>query len=100
MKEAFFAELCEGASCGERAWGVKTAACDTIKAMETIKKKTSQLQSPQGRMLIAIIVITAAFYIWQVYTTTSGPERFPISYSQFMEELNASNIKSVSRNCG
>ncbi|HTP03593.1 MAG TPA: ATP-dependent zinc metalloprotease FtsH [Nitrospirota bacterium] len=64
--------------------------------METIKNKTSQLQSPQGRILIAIIIISAAFYIWQVYTTTSGPERFPISYSQFMEQLNSSNIKSVS----
>jgi cell division protease FtsH len=64
--------------------------------METIKNKTSQLQSPQARILIAIILLTAAFYIWQVYTTTSGPERFPISYSQFMEQLNASNIKYVS----
>jgi cell division protease FtsH len=64
--------------------------------METVKNKTSQLQSPQGRILIAIILISAAFYIWQVYTTTSGPERFPISYSQFMEQLNESNIRSVS----
>ncbi|HSA79160.1 MAG TPA: ATP-dependent zinc metalloprotease FtsH [Nitrospirota bacterium] len=64
--------------------------------METIKNKTSQLKSPQGRLLIVIILATAAFYIWQVYTTPSGPERFPISYSQFMEQLSASNIKSVS----
>jgi cell division protease FtsH len=64
--------------------------------MDTIKDKTSQLKSPQSRLIIAIIFITAIFYIWQLYTTPSGPEHFTISYSQFMEQLNASNIKSVS----
>jgi cell division protease FtsH len=64
--------------------------------MDDIKNKSSQLKSPQGRILIAIILLTATFYIWQQYTTPSGPERFPITYSQFIEQLNASNVKSVS----
>ncbi len=64
--------------------------------MEPIKKKTDLLKSPQGRMVLAIILISAVFYFWQLYTTPSGPERFTISYSQFMAQLNASNIKSVS----
>jgi cell division protease FtsH len=64
--------------------------------MDDLKNKTNRLKSPQGQLLIAIILISAAFYIWQAYTAPSGPERFPISYSQFMEQLNASNIKSVS----
>ena len=64
--------------------------------MKTIKNKTDQLKSPQGRLLIVIILISAVFYLWQLYTTPSGPERFPISYSQFMEQLNATNVKSVS----
>jgi len=61
-----------------------------------VKDKTSRLKSPQGRLIIAIILISAAFYIWQQYVTPSGPERFTISYSQFIDQLNLSNIKSVS----
>jgi cell division protease FtsH len=64
--------------------------------MDAIKDKTTQLKSPQGRLIIAIVLISAAFFIWQLYATPSGPERFTISYSQFMDQLNASNIKSVS----
>ena len=64
--------------------------------METIKNKTDQLKSPQSRLLIAIVLISAVFFFWQLYTTPSGPERFPISYTQFMEQLNSSNIKAVS----
>ncbi len=64
--------------------------------MDSVKDKASQLKSPQNRLLLAIILISVAFFIWQQYTTPTGPERFPISYSQFMEQLDASNIKSVS----
>ncbi len=64
--------------------------------MDDTKNKSSQLKSPQGRILIAIILLIATFYFWQQYTTPSGPERFPITYTQFIEQLNASNIKSVS----
>ncbi|MGE5173931.1 MAG: ATP-dependent zinc metalloprotease FtsH [Betaproteobacteria bacterium] len=64
--------------------------------MDADKDTTGPFKSPQGRILIALILLIAAFYIWQQYTTPSGPERFPITYSQFIEQLNASNIKSVS----
>jgi cell division protease FtsH len=64
--------------------------------METIKNKTNQFKSPQGQLLLAIILISTVFYLWQLNATPSGPERFTISYSQFMEQLNASNVKSVS----
>jgi cell division protease FtsH len=64
--------------------------------MNAIKNKAIQLKSPQSRFLIAIILVSVAFYIWQQYTTPSAPERFTISYSQLMEQLNTSNIKSVS----
>ena len=64
--------------------------------MDVLKNKSIQLKSPQSRLIIAIILISASFYIWQVYTTRPALERFTISYSQFMEQLNASNIKSVS----
>ena len=60
------------------------------------KDMTDLFKGPQGRLLIAFILLAAVFYIWQLYTVPSGPERFAISYSQFMEQLDASNIKSVS----
>jgi cell division protease FtsH len=64
--------------------------------MDAIKDKASPLKSPQGRLILAVILISAAFFVWQLYATPSGPQRITISYSQFMEQLNASNIKSVS----
>ncbi len=64
--------------------------------MEPRQDKTGQLKSPQGRFIIAIVLVIAAMYIWQVSSLPSGPRRSTISYSQFMEQLNASNIKSVS----
>src|SRR5208337_4191534 len=64
--------------------------------MDAVKDKASQLKSPQGRLVIAIILISAAFFVWQLYSAPSGPERFTIFYSQFIDQLNLSNIKSVS----
>jgi cell division protease FtsH len=64
--------------------------------MNKTKGIIDQLKGPQGRLLIAIILLAVVFYIWQTYTVPSGPERFAISYSQFIDQLDASNIKSVS----
>jgi cell division protease FtsH len=61
-----------------------------------VKDMASWLKSPQGRLLTAVILLTVVFYLWQLYMVPSGPERYPLSYSQFMEQLNGSNVKSVS----
>jgi cell division protease FtsH len=68
----------------------------TMDAKGNPKDMIGRLKSPQGRLLTAVILLTMAFYIWQLYTTTSGPERYALSYSQFMGQLDASNVKSVS----
>ena len=60
------------------------------------KDMTGRLKSPQGRLLTAVILLTVVFYLWQLFTATSGPERYALSYSQFMGQLDASNVKSVS----
>ncbi len=57
---------------------------------------TDQFKGPQGRLWLAVILLAAVFFIWQLYAPPSGPGRFAISYSQFMQQLDASNIKSVS----
>jgi cell division protease FtsH len=66
--------------------------------MDVVKNKILQFKSPQSRLILAIVFISAAFYIWQLYAMRPAPERFTISYSKFLEQLNASNIKSVSIN--
>jgi cell division protease FtsH len=64
--------------------------------METIQNKISGFKGPQTQLLLVIVLLSTVFFLWQLYTTPSGPERFPISYTQFMEQLNASNVKTVS----
>jgi len=43
-----------------------------------------------------ILAVTLVLYIWNVYFMPSTPQTYPLNYSQFMEQLNANNIKSVS----
>jgi cell division protease FtsH len=64
--------------------------------MEPIQDKRNPFKSPQSGLIATIILISVALYIWQLSTVPSGPERFTISYSQFMEQLDGSNILSVS----
>ena len=64
--------------------------------MDSPQDKPDRLKSPHGRLLIAVILISAALYLGQFSTLPSDPRRAAISYSQFMEQVNASNIRSVS----
>jgi cell division protease FtsH len=64
--------------------------------MDSSQEKTDRIKGPPSRILIAIVLIAAALYVWQFSTVPSGPPRFAISYSQFMEQLDASNIRSLS----
>jgi cell division protease FtsH len=54
------------------------------------------VKGPQGRLLLIILLLAVVFYISKLYTIPAGPERYALSYSQFMDQLNASNIKSIS----
>ncbi|MGC1456061.1 MAG: ATP-dependent zinc metalloprotease FtsH [Nitrospirota bacterium] len=57
---------------------------------------TDQFKSPQGRLLLAVVLLTIVFYVWQLSTTPSVSPHYPVTYTQFLEQLDASNIKSVS----
>ncbi len=54
-----------------------------------------KLRTPQWRASIVAILVFIILFIWTQYFTPNGPERYEISYSQFVEQLNAGNIKSV-----
>jgi len=55
-----------------------------------------KLRSPQWRASIVALLVFIILFVWAQYFTPTGPERYEISYSQFFEQLNAGNIKSVS----
>jgi cell division protease FtsH len=57
---------------------------------------SERLKNPQWRTGIAVLLVFVVMVIWAQYFSSPGPERFDISYSQFIEQLNAGNIKSVS----
>ncbi len=54
-----------------------------------------KLRTPQWRASIVAILVFIILFIWTQYFTPNGPESYEISYSQFVEQLNAGNIKSV-----
>jgi cell division protease FtsH len=66
-----------------------------VKPMKN-KDFSAWVKGPQGRLLLIILLLAVVFYISKLYTIPAGPERYALSYSQFMDQLNASNIKSIS----
>jgi cell division protease FtsH len=64
--------------------------------MDNDKTKLSdKVKSPQWRIGIAVLLTLLFIYIWSQLFNLGTPEQYNISYSQFIEQLNASNIKSV-----
>jgi cell division protease FtsH len=57
-------------------------------------KMADKIRSPQWRAGIAILLIFLFLYIWSLLYVRN-PEQYNISYSQFIEQLNANNIKSI-----
>ena len=64
--------------------------------MSEKEKLSEKLQSPQWRAAMAAFLIVVVLFVWTQYFTQSGPEQYAITYSKFIEQLNAGNIKSVS----
>ncbi len=54
-----------------------------------------RLKNPQWRAFAAAIIIFISLLIWSQFFTPAGPQQYEITYSQFMEQLNAGNVKSV-----
>jgi cell division protease FtsH len=48
------------------------------------------------RYVAVIFIVSAFLYVWSSFFSTGAPAQYTINYSQFMEQLNAGNIKSVS----
>ncbi len=57
---------------------------------------SEKLKSPQWRAIIVALLVFVIMIVWTQFFTTSGPARYEINYSQFLYQLDAGNIKSVS----
>ena len=55
----------------------------------------AKLKSPQWRFVIAIAIFFIFLYIWGQYLDLGRPAQYAITYSQFIEQLDAGNIDSV-----
>jgi cell division protease FtsH len=62
---------------------------------EEKKWMTDFIKSPQWRVGSAIVIFLLFIYLWNVFFRISSPVYHPISYSQFLEQLHAGNIHSV-----
>jgi cell division protease FtsH len=58
-------------------------------------KMFDRFKSPQWRIVIAVLLIFLFFFMWGQFFNSRTNELYNISYSQFIEQLNANNIKSI-----
>jgi cell division protease FtsH len=62
---------------------------------EEKKDITQKFKSPQWRVVITVLLCFLLFYLWNQFFNTEPPKQQPVSYSEFIEQLNAGNVKSV-----
>jgi cell division protease FtsH len=56
---------------------------------------TDKMKNPQWRALAAALLIFVFLLVWSQFFAPTGPMQYEITYTQFMEQLDAGNIKSV-----
>jgi cell division protease FtsH len=59
------------------------------------KKPMDIMKSTQWRIVSGILILVLFFYMWNQFFKLGTPERNAVTYSQFIEQMNAGNIKSV-----
>ncbi len=58
-------------------------------------KMADKIKSPQWRIGIAVLLIFLFLYIWNQFFNPGVSQQYSVSYSQFIAQLGAGNIKSV-----
>ena len=53
------------------------------------------VKSPQGRIIAAVFIFLLFIFLWNMFFTIGTPTYQTITYSQFLEQLQAGNIQSV-----
>ena len=62
---------------------------------EDRKTMTDLMKSPQWRIISAVFIFLLFIFLWNMFFSIGPPEYHTISYSQFLEQLHAGNIQSV-----
>ncbi|MDA8077350.1 MAG: ATP-dependent zinc metalloprotease FtsH [Nitrospiraceae bacterium] len=55
-----------------------------------------RFKNPQWRAVVVAVLAMIVIALWTQYLVPGGPSVYEIPYSQFIDQLNASNVKSVS----
>ena len=62
---------------------------------EDRKTMTDLMKNPQWRIISAVFIFLLFIFLWNMFFSIGPPEYHTISYSQFLEQLHAGNIQSV-----
>ena len=63
---------------------------------EDKKDNIGGIPSIYWKYIAAVFLASVVIFVWNSFFNTSPPQHYTINYSQFMEQLDAGNIKSVS----
>ena len=63
---------------------------------EDKKNNIGGLPSTFWRYILALAIASVVIFAWNSFFNLGAPQQYTINYSQFMEQLDAGNIKSVS----
>jgi cell division protease FtsH len=63
--------------------------------MADTKTPTEMMKSPRMRIISVVLIFIVFLYMWNQFFQMGNPERHDITYTQFIQELKAGNIKSV-----
>ncbi len=63
--------------------------------MDPEEEKPSSIPGRPKRIIAAAVIGLLIFYFWGRLVAPTQPAKYPISYSQFLQQLDASNVKSV-----
>ncbi len=62
---------------------------------EDRKEPGDMMKSMSWKALLAFLLIFIILYAWGRFINVEGPEQYPVNYTQFIEQLDSGNIKSV-----
>lgn len=62
---------------------------------ESKKDPGGAMKNMSWKALIAFFLVFVILYMWGQYVSVKGPGEYPVSYTEFIEQLEAGNIKSV-----
>lgn len=54
-----------------------------------------KVKLPQWKIILIMVLVSLVFFFWSQFGSLNGPKETPVSYSFFLEQIDADNIQSV-----